>query len=623
CGNVLRRGLLFCSRGSVLQQRAVPLTQSVKDFNLPRQQFSEIRGTRRSQTCLARNVVRPVRFYSQDRIHSEDRGEEEHRLSPLAAAAQLQSSSAFLERLRLCGSPSDVLDITCHYLPTVRQVSNCLTQMWSTTKKMSDEQRLHELRLMFDHPAFDRLLQDAMNGATRMRTDDIAYSLIAMVKLGVPHRSRVVQTYLRHCQGKLNDFDEKGLSILASCLAQIEDSPNAAALKEGMRLVVEARLPKIKNVLALQTMMRLLGKDAPLDLKRKLEGKALSMTDQFSLPNTQYMISTMATMGFYSKPLLDICSEKIKENIYGIPFNRLLTVLRSCRELHYRDLGLLTDISDYVASMIDIWSNKQLILFLSALENLAFYPATLIEAYAEKVITNPDALTLKDILCVLKVYSSLNYDVQHQRQQFLDSLSRAVDSYLPKMTGFELLKTIYHLCVLGHFPPAPLQQLLVALRFLHNQERMFQTVDLCLHLDRPPLPIPLTVPSCLLGDAAPASPPARPWLSQSLRRVLEDQADTMLQEICYLFNVDTVFSSFTRIAVIYAAHAFCYGTSHPRGPLAVKIRHLKILGYDGVLVLDQELLSMSEPKRAEFLRGCIFPEHHGSDTQAKTELLGS
>lgn len=59
----------------------------------------------------------------------------------------------------------------------------------------------------------------------------------------------------------------------------------------------------------------------------------------------------------------------------------------------------------------------QLILFLSALENLAFYPATLIEAYAEKVITNPDALTLKDILCVLKVYSSLNYDVQHQRQQ--------------------------------------------------------------------------------------------------------------------------------------------------------------------------------------------------------------
>lgn len=38
-----------------------------------------------------------------------------------------------------------------------------------------------------------------------------------------------------------------------------------------LRLVVEDRLPGIKNVMALQTMMRLLGKDAPKDLKWKLE----------------------------------------------------------------------------------------------------------------------------------------------------------------------------------------------------------------------------------------------------------------------------------------------------------------------------------------------------------------
>lgn len=43
-----------------------------------------------------------------------------------------------------------------------------------------------------------------------------------------------------------------------------------------------------------------------------LQGKALSMTDQFSLPNSQCMISTMAAMGFYSKPLLDICSKRIQ-----------------------------------------------------------------------------------------------------------------------------------------------------------------------------------------------------------------------------------------------------------------------------------------------------------------------
>lgn len=91
---------------------------------------------------------------------------------------------------------------------------------------------------------------------------------------------------------------------MASSLEQMEDGANVRALKEGMRyeimgrkkksslkdalyhkvtcyidfsffvrlrLVVEARLLGIKNVMALQTMMRLLGNDAPKDLKWKLE----------------------------------------------------------------------------------------------------------------------------------------------------------------------------------------------------------------------------------------------------------------------------------------------------------------------------------------------------------------
>lgn len=90
-------------------------------------------------------------------------------------------------------------------------------------------------------------------------------------------------------------------------------------------------------------MMRMLGKDAPLRLKQKLEvsfltiftlspfylclnqlmlcicllqTKALSMVDQFSLPNTQHMISTMAKMRFHSKPLLDVCSKKINGKLF-------------------------------------------------------------------------------------------------------------------------------------------------------------------------------------------------------------------------------------------------------------------------------------------------------------------
>lgn len=36
-------------------------------------------------------------------------------------------------------------------------------------------------------------------------------------------------------QERLNDFDETALSILASCVAPMEDTPNVGALKKGMR----------------------------------------------------------------------------------------------------------------------------------------------------------------------------------------------------------------------------------------------------------------------------------------------------------------------------------------------------------------------------------------------------
>lgn len=65
---------------------------------------------------------------------------------------------------------------------------------------------------------------------------------------------------------------------------------------------------------------------------------------------------------------------------------------------------------------------------------------------------------------------------------------------------------------------------------------MFQTVDLCLRLDHPPLPTPPAVPAFLLGDPVPGGPPAKLWLSQSLQTVLEDQADTTLQEMVLVEN---------------------------------------------------------------------------------------
>ena len=202
----MRCALRFCGRRTQWTKRSFLAITSIKD------RYPPVWGRRKSQTCPAGSLVSSVRFYSQGR-NVEDVEEKGLLSSPLAdlpLPAEIQSAdsisgkrqkrSPFTDNLQRCGSPSDVLDLTCRNAPTVHQVSNCLTRMWSSTKKMSDEQRRYELQLMFEHPSFDMLLKRAMKGAGYMRSEDVAYSLLSMVKLGVPQRSRVVQTLLRTCQ---------------------------------------------------------------------------------------------------------------------------------------------------------------------------------------------------------------------------------------------------------------------------------------------------------------------------------------------------------------------------------------------------------------------------------------
>ncbi|XP_077407771.1 FAST kinase domain-containing protein 2, mitochondrial isoform X2 [Vanacampus margaritifer] len=607
---VMRRSLRSCIYSVKHGSSLVTCNNSCS----PIQQFADSYSTGQIRPCRVTSLPSSVRFHTRH----YSLGPEKMVSTPVTGSlvldenqhpsGQIHRRPPFSELLQQCGSPSDVLDLSQQYAPTPGIISNCLTHMWTIIKKLSKEQRRCELQLMFEHPAFDQLLQNAMTIVWSMQNENLAYSLLAMVNLGVPQRSRVVQLHLRACQEKLNDFDEKSLSVLATCLENMESTPNVDALKHGFR---------IKNVLALQTMMRILGKDMPLDLQQKLERKALSMKEQFTLPNTQHMIFTMAKMGCYSKSLMDICSQRITENLNVVPFNRLITVLQSCRELHYRNVTLLTGISDYFASTFDMWSKKEVVLMLSMFESLAFCPTALLAAFVKRVIANPDALTLKDLLCVLKVYSSLNYCLQHDREQFLQSVSKTLEFYLPRMCSYDLLKACYCLCLLGHFPSAALEKLLQsttlevlssrAPNYLMKQEKMFQTVHLCLHLDQPVLPQPLSVPATMLGEVTSSTPPVNQRLSQLLQRVLSTQADVSLQEMVVVENfyvidgmISTPLANQTsseetqtqRMAFLCPGpSAFCFGTSEPRGPLAVKLRHLKILGYIPIVITEQELKS--------------------------------
>lgn len=140
------------------------------------------------------------------------------------------------------------------------------------------------------------------------------------------------------------------------------------------------------------------------------------------------------------------------ENVHEFPFGKLLSVLKSCHELHYRNYTLFNSVSEYMANTFDMWSNKQVrylliqvkldltfkeectiehnvsktwffsnvfqvILILVSFEDLLFRPVVLLDVFAERIIKSPDSLTLKDLLSVLKVFSLLNHDLKEKKTE--------------------------------------------------------------------------------------------------------------------------------------------------------------------------------------------------------------
>ncbi|XP_035266070.1 FAST kinase domain-containing protein 2, mitochondrial isoform X1 [Anguilla anguilla] len=596
-----------------------------------------------------------VRFYSRDgagwqglsgaagqSLSSQNPGDATDFPSPAAvsvAAAVTETTERtvpFYVQLKECHSPADVLDLAGRYTMTLRRVSSSLSRIWETTKKMSEEQRRYERQLMLDHPAFEQLCACAVKGAARMRSDDLTFSLLAVVKLGMPQRSRLVQTLLRATQEKLNEFDEKALSVLAAFLGDMKSCKNVDALRNGLRLVVEDRVSGIESVVALQNLMRCVGRDAPLTLKRKLENKALSMVDQFSLPNAQYMVITLAAMHFTSKPLLDICSKKIAESIHTIPPFRLMDIVKACKDLRYRDPHLFSAVAEHLTAIFDMWSNKQLILFLLMFEDLKFRPVALLDRLLERVIQDPNSLTLKDVLSVLKVYSQLNHVPENHKQEFLERMTSVLESYLLKMAPTDLLRGVFSLCILGHFPLAPLERLLhretldeltKGGQVVQTNQRRLHYVDLCLKLDRPPLPEALTVPPGTIDPPLTSQTVTRDW-GKLIQRIAGDavlQEGVVLEKSYFIDCVITLPLKRTdlsspsegeraspeprqRVAVLFAPPSFfCLGTSHPRGRLVMMMRHLRALGYTPVLLPEQEFDVLSEEERAERLKSLIFP----------------
>ncbi|NXJ75862.1 FAKD2 protein, partial [Trogon melanurus] len=515
--------------------------------------------------------------------------------------------------------------------------TNCLTTVWRLFKNLSEDQQRYEKQLIFEHPAFAKLCQQLLRNSRRMTRGDLVFSLHAAVNLGIPQNTLLVQALLRVCQEKLNQLDNRCISVLATTLAGMDQDKNVSALQAGLQLLVEQRVPSIKDIFILQNLMKYVGKDAPVFLKKKLEMAVLKEIDHLTFPNALRLVLALVAMNYCSIPILNACSKKIQENIHGAPFRQLILILEACHSLQYRNVKLFSALADYVNSTACLWDERQIIVFLSAFETLGFHPGELMGIFAEKVTEDAEFLNLKNLLIVLRVYSRLNYVPKGQKDLFFETLDNCLNKYLTQISDTELLKAVYSLCILGYLPHRSLEELLQKDSrdellsddlYKEQSEMMLCCVKACMELDSPSF----TKPAFVLTENLSSS------VSPSLRKAREALLELLGDENMFRQNVqlpykyhidfeitmdsdrkkvlpvaaadDHADSSIQRLAFLFVPlSAFCVGTTHPQGKLAMKKRHLNKLGYDVILVQNKKFQEMTNEDAVEFLRGKIYSEN--------------
>ncbi|XP_010016312.1 PREDICTED: FAST kinase domain-containing protein 2 [Nestor notabilis] len=547
-------------------------------------------------------------------------------------------SAVFYSNLQKCTCPSDALDLS-ESAVTIKHFTNCLTMVWRLFKKLSEEQQRYEKQLIFEHPAFAKLCQQLLRDARRMTRGDLVFSLHAVVNLGVPQNTLLVQTLVRVCQEKLNQLDNRCISVLATTLAGMDKDKNVSALQAGLQLLVEQRIPSIRDIFILQNLMKCIGRDAPTFLKKKLEMAVLKEIDHLTFPNALRMFLALVAMNYCSIPILNACSKKIQETIHDIPFRQIILILEACCSLQYRNVKLFSALADYINSTACLSDKRQIMLFLSACETLVFQPSELMGIFAEKVTEDPEFLNLKNLMIVLRVYSRLNYVPSDQKHLFFETLHSCLNKYLPQISNTELLKAVYSFCILGYLPHHALDTLMATNSHislhpfsddLHKEQKemMLRCVKVCMELDSPSF----TKSAFVLTENSSS------LVSLNLRKAREALIELLGDENMFQQNVqlpynyhidfeiqmdsdrkkvlpipatdDHTDSSVQRLALLFVPpSAFCLGSTHPLGKLAMKKRHLNKLGYHVILVLNKNFQEMKNEDAVEFLKGKIYSEN--------------
>ncbi|XP_069839555.1 FAST kinase domain-containing protein 2, mitochondrial [Dendropsophus ebraccatus] len=496
--------------------------------------------------------------------------------------------------------------------------------------------------LISEHPNFYNLCYEVMKSAPSMSSRFLVCSLHVFVSLNVNQNTRLIQTLLNVCQQRLSTLKMDEISLLAICLKMMESDKNVDIVHSGLCLLIELKCDAIKDVSTILNLMRI----APPHLRRKIEEMALQMIDKFTVSQCLNMFSVLAEINFHSESLLDSCSHKLIICLDELSCKRIASLAASCSKLSYFNEKLLTAIGDNIMTNIYMWDTWQISAVLKSMAFLRFRYVPLLDYFADKIIEDSQSLKVNHLVTTSKVFAILNHLPEGKGDKFLKTLDTALQLHMDSLKKKELLKIVYNFCLLGLVPPSAVNNLLEdksLLSTLDNIEKSYLGhIRLCLLLE--------------LGSS--------PFLMQDMQKIETHHSHSVLMCHTFLKNyfkdpalyqenmqlpssyfIDFVLTldreqrklvptedvqnsegshNFTQIAILCCtANAFTLGSLHPTGKVALKLRHLKSLGFTVLVVPVNQFITLTEAEKEEFLRENIFKDISGSQTSVQADEADS
>ncbi|XP_040296982.1 FAST kinase domain-containing protein 2, mitochondrial [Bufo bufo] len=500
----------------------------------------------------------------------------------------------------------------------------CILDLWrslTNDKKM----KLSDKQLISEHPHFYNLCYDVMKSAPSMSNKFLVCSLYVFVSLKVNQKTRLIQTLLNICQQRLSTLKVEEISILAKGLKMMESDKNVDILNSGLCLLIELKCEAMKDVTAIQNMMRI----APPHLRRNFEEKALQMVDKFTVSQCHNMFSVLAGINLHSESLLDSCSHKLIDCLDELSCKKIISLTSCCSKLLYFNEQLLSAIGENIKNNIYMWDMWQISLVLTSMAFLRFRCVPLLDYFADKIMQESKSLTGSYLVKVAKIYSIVNHLPEGKEDKFLKTLNKALDLHMDSMNKKELLRTFYNLCLLGLVSSSAMNKFLEDQSLpgiMHNIEKSYLShIKLCVLLESGSSPYSIQDLEKIEANHSHSVFMCHTFLKDHFKDPTLYQENmqfpssyfidfvlTLDKEQCKLIPTGDVQNfegsqDITRIAVLCCTpNAFTLGSLHPVGKLALKMRHLKSLGFTVVVVPVNQFLMLTEAKKVEFLRENIF-----------------